>query len=153
MLGRIHAGAANGSSNVKYFTMDIPIELNDGMNNISILSVMVGLPVIILYNYFLSFKFSFRNWNFFGAFVKDSGSFLERRVTGLTTVAIQCNGNEFYNFTNFEWGYKVCSFILINLYTTINFKEKIIILNIFLPYLIVKRYLYWTWLCNIIAKN
>nr|POF11219.1 beta-galactosidase 6 [Quercus suber] len=73
--------AANGSSNVKYFTMDIPIELNDGMNNISILSVMVGLP--------------------------DSGSFLERRVTGLITVAIQCNGNEFYNFTNFEWGYKV----------------------------------------------
>nr|POF11218.1 beta-galactosidase 6 [Quercus suber] len=69
------------SSNVKYFTMDIPIELNDGMNNISILSVMVGLP--------------------------DSGSFLERRVTGLITVAIQCNGNEFYNFTNFEWGYKV----------------------------------------------
>uniref|UniRef100_A0A7N2MSK9 beta-galactosidase n=1 Tax=Quercus lobata TaxID=97700 RepID=A0A7N2MSK9_QUELO len=72
---------ANGSSNVKYFMMDIPIELNDGMNNISLLSVMVGLP--------------------------DSGSFLERRVTGLTTVAIQCNGNEFYNFTNFEWGYKV----------------------------------------------
>ncbi|KAK7852512.1 beta-galactosidase 16 [Quercus suber] len=32
MLGRIPAGAANGSSNVKYFTMDIPIELNDGMN-------------------------------------------------------------------------------------------------------------------------
>ena len=31
MLGRIHAGATNGSSNVKYFTMDIPIELNDGM--------------------------------------------------------------------------------------------------------------------------
>ncbi|XP_065637366.1 beta-galactosidase 6-like [Quercus suber] len=80
-LNDIYIGAANGSSNVKYFTMDIPIELNDGMNNISILSVMVGLP--------------------------DSGSFLERRVTGLITVAIQCNGNEFYNFTNFEWGYKV----------------------------------------------
>ena len=31
MFGPIHAGAANGSSNVKYFTMDIPIELNDGM--------------------------------------------------------------------------------------------------------------------------
>ena len=31
MFGLIHAGAANGSSNVKYFTMDIPIELNDGM--------------------------------------------------------------------------------------------------------------------------
>ncbi|KAK7846733.1 beta-galactosidase 6 [Quercus suber] len=31
MLGRIHAGAANGSSNVMYFTMAIPIELNDGM--------------------------------------------------------------------------------------------------------------------------
>ena len=31
MLGRIHASAVNGSYNVKYFTMDIPIELNDGM--------------------------------------------------------------------------------------------------------------------------
>ena len=31
MFGHIHAGAANGSSNVNYFTMDIPIELNDGM--------------------------------------------------------------------------------------------------------------------------
>ncbi|KAL4632705.1 hypothetical protein ACB092_04G069700 [Castanea dentata] len=80
-LNDIYIGAANGSSNVKNFLMNIPIKLNDGMNNISILSVMVGLP--------------------------DSGSFLERRVTGLTTVAIQCNGNEFYNFTNFEWGYKV----------------------------------------------
>ena len=31
MFDRMHAGAANGSSNVKYFTMDIPIALNDGM--------------------------------------------------------------------------------------------------------------------------
>ncbi|KAK7839056.1 beta-galactosidase 6 [Quercus suber] len=31
ILGCIHASAANGSSNVMYFTMDIPIELNDGM--------------------------------------------------------------------------------------------------------------------------
>ena len=31
MFGCIHAGATNGSSNVKYFTMDIPIELNDGI--------------------------------------------------------------------------------------------------------------------------
>ncbi|KAK7822538.1 beta-galactosidase 16 [Quercus suber] len=30
-LKDIYIGAANGSSNVMYFTMDIPIELNDGM--------------------------------------------------------------------------------------------------------------------------
>ena len=70
MLGRIHAGAANGSSNVKYFMMDIPIELNDGMNNISLLSVMVGLPVIILYNYFLSFKFFIQKLKFLWCFCK-----------------------------------------------------------------------------------
>ena len=34
MFGSIHAGATNGSSNVKYFTMDIPVELNDGMEPI-----------------------------------------------------------------------------------------------------------------------
>ena len=41
MFGHIHAGAANGSSNVKYFTMDIPIELNDGME-IQVLNKMIG---------------------------------------------------------------------------------------------------------------
>ncbi|GMY12560.1 beta-galactosidase 6-like isoform X2 [Fagus crenata] len=80
-LNNIYIGNANGSYNVKNFSMDIPIVLNDGMNNISILSVMVGLP--------------------------DSGAFLEKRVSGLTTVAIQCNEKEFYNFTNYAWGYKV----------------------------------------------
>ena len=41
MFGRIHAGATNGSSNVKYFMMDIPIELNDGMK-IQVSNKMMG---------------------------------------------------------------------------------------------------------------
>lgn len=39
--------------------------------------------------------------------VKDSGAFLERRFSGLTRVEIQCSKNEFYNFTNYAWGYQV----------------------------------------------
>ena len=41
MFSRIHAGATNGSSNVKYFMMDIPIELNDGMK-IQVSNKMMG---------------------------------------------------------------------------------------------------------------
>ncbi|KAH7566939.1 hypothetical protein JRO89_XS08G0256400 [Xanthoceras sorbifolium] len=76
-----YAGAAHGNHDVKGFTMDVPIVLNDGMNNISILSVMVGLP--------------------------DSGAFLERRFAGLTKVEIHCGEIVLYNFTNYEWGYQV----------------------------------------------
>ena len=32
-------------------------------------------------------------------------------------MTIQGNDNEFYNLTNYEWGYKVSTFILINLPT------------------------------------
>ncbi|KAB1210499.1 Beta-galactosidase 6 [Morella rubra] len=74
-------GAAHGIHNGKGIAMDIPIMLHDGMNNISIASVMVGLP--------------------------DSGAFLESRYTGLTRVEIHCSGGEFYNFTNYAWGYQV----------------------------------------------
>ncbi|XP_035545602.1 beta-galactosidase 6-like [Juglans regia] len=80
-LNNIYIGAAHGNHNVKGFTMDIPIMLNDGINNISIASVMVGLP--------------------------DSGAFLERKFTGLRKVEIQCTEKEFYNFINFTWGYQV----------------------------------------------
>jgi len=33
---------------VKSFTTQVPLKLNEGTNNISILSVMVGLPVMYL---------------------------------------------------------------------------------------------------------
>ncbi|XP_050256854.1 beta-galactosidase 6-like isoform X1 [Quercus robur] len=80
-LNNIYIGSANGSFTTKNFTMDIPFMVKDGINNISILSVMVGL--------------------------QDSGAFLERKKTGLTTVTIQGDNNKFYNLTNYEWGYKV----------------------------------------------
>ncbi|XP_057970690.1 beta-galactosidase 6 [Malania oleifera] len=77
----IYAGAAHGNHDVKTFTFENPIQLSDGMNNISLLSVMVGLL--------------------------DSGAYLERRFAGLTMVEIQCNGIVSYNFTNYTWGYQV----------------------------------------------
>ncbi|KAJ0041462.1 hypothetical protein Pint_27447 [Pistacia integerrima] len=80
-VNNIYAGAAHGRHDVKGFTLEIPIELIDGMNNISILSVMVGLP--------------------------DSGAFLERRFAGLREVKIQCTEKDLYNFTNYTWGYQV----------------------------------------------
>ncbi|XP_011031110.1 PREDICTED: beta-galactosidase 6 isoform X1 [Populus euphratica] len=77
-----YAGSAHGSKAAKGpFTMEAPIVLNDQMNNISILSTMVGL--------------------------QDSGAFLERRYAGLTRVEIRCAQQEIYNFTNnYEWGYQ-----------------------------------------------
>ncbi|KAK9232991.1 hypothetical protein WN943_023240 [Citrus x changshan-huyou] len=82
-VNNVYAGTAHGNHDVKTFTMDIPVDLNDGMNNISILSVMVGLP--------------------------DSGAFLEKRFAGLATVEIHCGDMEnSYNFTNnYTWGYEV----------------------------------------------
>nr|XP_023911728.1 beta-galactosidase 6-like [Quercus suber] len=80
-LNNIYIGSANGSFTTKNFKMDIPFMVKDGINNISILSVMVGL--------------------------QDSGAFLERKRTGLTAVTIQGDNNELYNLTNHEWGYKV----------------------------------------------
>ncbi|KDP24928.1 hypothetical protein JCGZ_24426 [Jatropha curcas] len=84
-----YAGSEHGSKTDKGpFTMKLPIALNDsGSNNISILSVMVGLP--------------------------DSGAFLEKRYAGLTSVEIQCTKEkDFYNFTdNYQWGYQVGLFV------------------------------------------
>ncbi|XP_065875334.1 beta-galactosidase 6 isoform X2 [Euphorbia lathyris] len=76
------SGSAHGSKNVKGpFIMEVPLQLviND-INNISLLSVMVGLP--------------------------DSGAFLEKRYAGLTRVEIQCTKEkQIHNFT--KWGYQV----------------------------------------------
>ncbi|KAJ4715231.1 Beta-galactosidase [Melia azedarach] len=81
-VNNIYAGGGHGNHDVKHFSIDIPIELNDGINNISILSVMVGLP--------------------------DSGAFLEKRFSGLAAMEIHCNGMELYNFTNnYTSGYQV----------------------------------------------
>ncbi|KAK9735545.1 hypothetical protein RND81_04G211700 [Saponaria officinalis] len=79
----IYAGGAHGNHDVKNFTLETPIKLDSGINNISILSVMVGLP--------------------------DSGAFLEKRFAGLRSVLIRCNnGEEVYNLSaGYTWGYKV----------------------------------------------
>ncbi|KAM7276039.1 hypothetical protein ACFE04_017905 [Oxalis oulophora] len=76
-----YSGAAHGNRSSKTFAMDIPISLLQGTNNISILSVMVGLP--------------------------DSGAYLERRRAGPTTVKIKCTCGDSYDLSNSTWGYQV----------------------------------------------
>ncbi|KAI6691766.1 hypothetical protein NL676_019476 [Syzygium grande] len=76
-----YMGVAHGNHDVKNFTMETKIVLDNQMNNISILSVMVGLP--------------------------DSGAFLERRYAGLAEVEIWCTEDQSYNFRNYSWGYQV----------------------------------------------
>ncbi|KAB2085479.1 hypothetical protein ES319_A05G400900v1 [Gossypium barbadense] len=80
-INTIFIEAGHGSHDTKGFSMDIPITLIDGINNVSILSVMVGLP--------------------------DSGAFLESRYAGLTKVTIQCSESYIYDFTNYTWGYQI----------------------------------------------
>ncbi|CAK8567976.1 unnamed protein product [Lathyrus sativus] len=74
-------GGVHGNHDVKSFTLELPVILNEGTNNISILSVMVGLP--------------------------DSGAFLERRFAGLMNVEVQCSEEETLNLNNSRWGYQV----------------------------------------------
>uniref|UniRef100_A0A803KNC8 Beta-galactosidase n=1 Tax=Chenopodium quinoa TaxID=63459 RepID=A0A803KNC8_CHEQI len=77
-----YAGGAHGSRGVKNFSLETPIKLDNGLNNISVLSVMVGLP--------------------------DSGAYLERKFSGLREVAVRCNGDDSYDLAvNYTWGYKV----------------------------------------------
>ncbi|XP_059630706.1 beta-galactosidase 16 isoform X1 [Cornus florida] len=73
-------GSAHGAHKNPSCSLENIISLNNGMNNISLLSIMVGLP--------------------------DSGAFLERRVTGLRRVTI-ADKKELENFTNYSWGYQV----------------------------------------------
>ena len=43
-------GATHGSRNSKLLTLELPVTLNEGANNISILSVMVRLPLMFMMN-------------------------------------------------------------------------------------------------------
>ncbi|KAL6317789.1 hypothetical protein AAG906_030543 [Vitis piasezkii] len=75
-----HTGSQHGSSSNLSFSLDNTVSFRAGINNVSLLSVMVGLP--------------------------DSGGYLERRVAGLRRVRIQSNGS-LKDFTNNPWGYQV----------------------------------------------
>ncbi|KAF1871179.1 hypothetical protein Lal_00020913 [Lupinus albus] len=76
-----YIGAVHGNHDVKLFTLEFPVTINQGTNNLSILSVMVGLP--------------------------DSGAFLERKFAGLTRVELQCSEEESLDLSNSTWGYQV----------------------------------------------
>ncbi|XVF63364.1 hypothetical protein PTKIN_Ptkin09bG0081900 [Pterospermum kingtungense] len=75
LVGSVHASQKNSR-----ITLENTIPLNNGSNNISLLSVMVGLP--------------------------DSGAYLESRVAGLRTVKIHDIQN-FKDLANYSWGYVV----------------------------------------------
>ncbi|PIA47485.1 hypothetical protein AQUCO_01400260v1 [Aquilegia coerulea] len=77
----IYVGNAHGSPNSKNFTLQQKIPLNNGINNITLLSVMVGLP--------------------------DSGAFLESRVAGVRAVTITGSGPGTRDLSNYPWGYQV----------------------------------------------
>ncbi|KAK7251093.1 hypothetical protein RIF29_33998 [Crotalaria pallida] len=73
-------GGAHGSHDVKSFSLEVLITLNEGAKNISLLSVLVGLL--------------------------DSGAFLKRRFAGLISAEIQCSEVS-YDLTNSTcWGYQ-----------------------------------------------
>ncbi|XP_022894853.1 beta-galactosidase 16 isoform X2 [Olea europaea var. sylvestris] len=73
-------GSGHGSKKNPGFTLETNISLNNGVNEISLLSAMVGLP--------------------------DSGAFLERRAAGLQAVTIRDN-NELHDLTKYSWGYQI----------------------------------------------
>ncbi|XWS24746.1 hypothetical protein CRYUN_Cryun27aG0010200 [Craigia yunnanensis] len=73
-------GSAHGSHKNSRFSLEATVPLNNGSNNISLLSVMVGLP--------------------------DSGAYLESRVAGLRSVRIHDIQN-LKDLSNYSWGYKV----------------------------------------------
>ncbi|XP_043703285.1 beta-galactosidase 6-like [Telopea speciosissima] len=81
-VNNLYIGSAHGSHDNVGSTLETSISLNKGMNNISLLSVMVGLP--------------------------DSGAYLERKVAGIQRVRIQGNDEaDSQDFTDYSWGYKV----------------------------------------------
>ncbi|KAK6132284.1 hypothetical protein DH2020_033984 [Rehmannia glutinosa] len=73
-------GSGHGIYRNTSFTLETTVTLNRGVNNISLLSIMVGLP--------------------------DSGAHMERRAAGLQTVSLQEN-QVLKNLTNYSWGYQV----------------------------------------------
>ncbi|XP_073103515.1 beta-galactosidase 7-like isoform X1 [Elaeis guineensis] len=76
-VGSVH-GSSDGPPNM---TLEKNISLREGQNNISLLSVMVGLP--------------------------DGGAYLEKRIAGLRRVSINCSGSGPQNLTNWLWGYQI----------------------------------------------
>ncbi|MED6124478.1 hypothetical protein PIB30_059281 [Stylosanthes scabra] len=80
-VNNTYIGGAHGNHDVKSFKLELPVTVNEGTNNLSILSVMVGLP--------------------------DSGAYLEKRFAGLTNVELQCSEQESLSLTNSTWGYQV----------------------------------------------
>ncbi|GAB4862093.1 Beta-galactosidase 16 [Ancistrocladus abbreviatus] len=73
-------GSAHGNHKNSSFTLDSMIFLNNGTNNVSLLSATVGLP--------------------------DSGAYLERKTAGLQKVMIQSD-QQSQDFTNYPWGYQI----------------------------------------------
>ncbi|CAN1176099.1 Beta-galactosidase 16 [Linum perenne] len=67
----IHKGSAHGSHTQRAFVMEVPIDLQEGVNNIALLSATVGFP--------------------------DSGAYLERKVAGLCRVSTQ--NKDFTNYS------------------------------------------------------
>ncbi|KAF9590685.1 hypothetical protein IFM89_036177 [Coptis chinensis] len=75
-------GNAHGNPGAKNFSLNQQISLSNGTNNITLLSVMVGLP--------------------------DSGAYLERRVVGIRGVTIQGTGQgPPQDLSKSVWGYQV----------------------------------------------
>ncbi|XP_042491413.1 beta-galactosidase 6 isoform X2 [Macadamia integrifolia] len=81
-VNNLYVGSAHGNHDNISSNLETSISLNNGTNNVSLLSVMVGLP--------------------------DSGAYLERRVAGLRRVRIHGNNEaDSQDFTNSSWGYTV----------------------------------------------
>lgn len=73
-------GSVQGSRKNPRFKFETSVSLSKGINNVSLLSVMVGMP--------------------------DSGAFLENRAAGLRTVRIR-DKQDTNDFTNYSWGYQI----------------------------------------------
>ncbi|XP_011003960.1 PREDICTED: beta-galactosidase 16-like [Populus euphratica] len=73
-------GSVQGSHKNPRFKFETSVSLSKGINNVSLLSVMVGMP--------------------------DSGAFLENRAAGLRTVMIR-DKQDNNDFTNDSWGYQI----------------------------------------------
>ncbi|XP_010269108.1 PREDICTED: beta-galactosidase 16-like [Nelumbo nucifera] len=80
-LNKTYIGSAHGSYKNPGSSLNISISLSNGMTDVSLLSVMVGLP--------------------------NSGAYLEHRVAGLRGVKIQGIGNGSQDFSKYQWGYQV----------------------------------------------
>ncbi|XP_020572705.1 beta-galactosidase 16-like [Phalaenopsis equestris] len=76
-----YIGTVHGSHGSKAIVLSKAISLKNGQNDISLLSVMVGLP--------------------------DSGAYLERRVAGLRRVSISNSKNHSEDLSNNRWTYQV----------------------------------------------